>query len=391
VPPGLIPPFPLYADASFPTGPEQASVGVQDGAPSSSQRLFGILGGDAVAREDFASATASFGSVSSPAGLPASAVTGLERLRSTIEGLTGGGTPAPIAAVADTLFSITGGDASVETVRDGRALRASASARVAGVSLLGGLFTIGAIESTMTMEWQDPASEPIVTSQTDVLDARLAGIPIRFTSEGFEVAGNLLPVPAEELINQLVGDLGGSFRIGVERSDENSAAVTALAFDFDGVLVPGIDGLPPIPLVTDERDIVHLALGAIAMNYTSAVETIPALPPPAPPAALPPTATAVELPPAAPAPAMDALPGLAAPTASGSVPSTPVSDSSVPARFTELVGAATSTRLAWMAGLLLPLAALWWIILAGARLGLFQTTPQTALPLAAPTTPGGNR
>lgn len=394
VPPGLIPPYALYADASYPTGPEQASVGAQGEEPSGGQRLFGILAGNAVAREDFAAATATFGDGSSPFALPAEAAAGLEQLRSTIQGLVGGGAPAPIASAADTVFSVTGGDASVETERDGRSVRATATARLTGVSLLGGTFTIGAVESTMTMEWPDPAGEPVTTSQTDIFDARLVGLPIRFTSEGFEFAGNVLPAPVEDIINQLVVERGGSFRLGEERSDETGAAVTALVFDFDGVLVEGVDGTPPIPFLTGERDIVHLSMGGIAMRYASAVRTIPALPTPAPPtvSAASPTAAGLLPAPAAPATpnAAPATPDVTGPTASGAVPSSPsLANSSAATRFTEFIGAAAPSRLAWMAGLLLPLAAVWWTLLAATRLGLFQTMPQTAVPIASSTTPGG--
>lgn len=393
VPPGLIPPFPLYADASYPTGPEKASVGGQVGEPGGEQTILGLLAGNAVAREDFGSATASFGHGSSPFALPAGARAGLDQLRATLQGLVRGASPAPIAGVEDAIFSITGGDASVETERDGAALRATASARLAGVSLLGGIFSIGAIESVMTMEWPDPASPPTVRSQTDILDARMLGLPIRFTSEGFEFAGNVLPAPVEDLINQLIVEQGGSFRLGEERSDETGAAVTALVFDFDGVLVETPDGVPPIPLVTNERDIVHLTMGAIAMKYASDVYAIPAVPTPVPatPSPAPPTAAGL---PAPNAPAAPSLPAAASPAAApptGLVSTAPASSSNAPARYTEFIGAAAPTRLAWMAGLLLPLAAAWWVVLAGARLGLFQTIPRAPLPPASPTTPGGHR
>jgi hypothetical protein len=62
----------------------------------------------------------------------------------------------------------------------------------------------------------------------------------------------------------MLAQRGGLVRVGGFRIAESRADVAALAFDFDGELLPDIPGL-----LNSERDIIHLTIGAAGTTFFS--------------------------------------------------------------------------------------------------------------------------
>jgi hypothetical protein len=394
IPPGVIPPYPLYADASYPSGPFTAHVGADVHNFQTGVGLAGLLSGSSVARQDDARASAQFGrGTSGPVSVPASGAAGLGGLTRLVQKLLGGAASEdPIAAEKDSLFSVTTGEATVAVKRTGHALTESAISRLTGVSLLGGLITIGQAESTMSLDIPEPGRTPKIQSRTDVTDIRLLGLPIRVTDKGLEFVGNSVPLPVATAINDLIASRGGSFRIAQHRSASDTAAVSALVFDFDGVLVAGIPGLPPIPFVTNEHQQVHLAMGAISLGFSSSADRLPvpdSIPPSSdqtssspssggqPPSGSGLSATIPDVPTSTPA-GVDLSKSTAAP--GPAIAPEPPTSPSAPGRRgfgLEVLGLQSPIRLTWIAGLLLPASAAWLAALAAARFRMLRTRPQS--------------
>lgn len=233
VPPGVVPQYPLYADAKFPTGPEQATVGVSQDLPSGPATAVGVRGHSEAAAER-ATATAS-----------------LTELAGGSEGLAG-------------LVTVQGAATDGELVHDGRSIEGVLRARLTGVKLLGGLVEIGTIESKVQLRMPDPLKAPEVASTTTTIgDIRIAGSPLPSGSPS-QLAD------AVERVNEVLEPSGLWLEAAVPTEADGVLGITGVRVTFDGEVQPG------------ERDFLQVSLGSASLSYFSELLEVP-LPPPAPP------------------------------------------------------------------------------------------------------------
>lgn len=280
VPAGLIPTYPLYADATYPAGPASAEVGNRQDVPLGGGPLLRIGSGAASASENEATAEGRIGRadldpVSIPFAEGAGDVSGaLRQALAPLLAQTGAKRDQAADPASDVLVSIGSGETEVHVRRDGERLVARVTSRLSGVSLLGGVITMDGLTSTTTLGWAAPGAEPKLATATDVSRARLLGVPIRFTDEGFEFSDSKVPFPllaaVRDAVNAAAGGSGGDLRLGVPVQAENRVGVSAVLFSFDGELVPASIPRPPLPLVgPGERDIFKLGLAGTSLTYVS--------------------------------------------------------------------------------------------------------------------------
>lgn len=274
VPPGFVPPYPLFADAGFPSGPATAEAGVRQDVPVRDESFFKSASGRATAEKDSATAQARFARVDNESPQSASARRLLageagrtqlaDLVRAASSGLRAAGVPVADTDSDGTLVEFAAGESRAAVKREGTQVTSSAEGRMLGVRLLGGLFTISEIRGGLDLTWKNPGEKPAVERTALVSGAEFLGVPVAFTDNGFEFQGNSVPVPVEAAINQMVAQRGGVFRLGDSQVAGSRADVAALAFDFDGQLQPEIPGV-----LSAERDIAHLTLGAAATTFFS--------------------------------------------------------------------------------------------------------------------------
>lgn len=280
VPPGLTPPYPLFADANYPSGPERAEAGIRQDVPLTEAPFLRGVSGQASARLDEASAQARFARVDHEAPSAAAARrimvaeagrAGLSGLvRESVAALRGAGLPARPTESSGALVEFAAGESASSVARAGTRLTSKAEGRLLGVSLLGGLFTIREVRGAVDVAWEHPDQKPVVKRTAAVSGAEFLGMPVTFTERGFEFQGNAVPVPVEETLNRFVAERGGAFRVGGFRVSESRADVAALVFDFDGEIQPDVPGL-----LSSERDIVHLTMGAAGATFFSQLGQAP--------------------------------------------------------------------------------------------------------------------
>lgn len=235
VPPGVVPPYPLYADAKFPTGPEQATVGVSQDVPSGGAELEGVRGHSEATAER------------------AAAEASVSDLKGGAEGLAG-------------VVRMRGAATDGELLHEGRSLQGTLRTRLTGVELLDGLVEIGTIETKVRLQMTDPLKAPEVASATTTMsDIRLAGTVALPSETAAQLAD------AIKQINELVSASGLRLEVAVPTEDDGVLGITGLRMTFDGEIQPG------------ERDFVQVSLASARLSYFSELLEMP-LPPPAPPA-----------------------------------------------------------------------------------------------------------
>lgn len=234
VPPGVVPPYPLYADAKFPTGPEQATAGVSQDIPSAGAGLEGVTGHSEATAER------------------AAAETSVSNLKGDATGLAG-------------LIAIRGAATEGELLHKERSLEGMLRTRLTGVELLGGLVEIGTIETKVRLKMTDPRKAPEVASATTTMgDVRIAGV-------GLLPAGTVAQLAdAVAQINELVSPSGLTLEVAVPTREEGVLGITGLRMTFDGEIQPG------------ERDFVQVSLASARLSYFSELVEVPT--PPATPA-----------------------------------------------------------------------------------------------------------
>lgn len=283
VPAGIIPTYPLYADASFPAGPASAEVGNRQDVPLGGGTLLQLVSGRAEASEDEAFAEGVIGRLTAdPTSVPFAegASGGLEQLRGTLAPMLerfGGQGDAGDSGDSSALVSVGAADTKVRVARDGERLTATVTSEVADVRLLGGLIGIEGITSRTALDWASPSAEPKLTTTSDLGAASLLGVPIRFTEDGFEFASQAIPAPVlrsvREAFERFLGDRGAGLSFGVPVREEGRAGITPVAFSFDGEFFPPEIPRPPLPLVgPGERDTVKIGLAGTSVSFVSRYE-----------------------------------------------------------------------------------------------------------------------
>lgn len=283
VPPGVIPQYPLYANAGYPNGQRSGTVGVQYAPPGSSQDAAAAVSGKAMADLDRASAAASFGTAAvsgpivkkaHPVRVPAlgAARSALPLLLREARLLFRSAGLNPAAESTSDLVSVAGGEAISSVRRSGTGLSAFSEGRALGVSLLGGLIKIDSVRGTVRMTWASPTARPVVTSSSEVVGASVMGFPVTVDGAGLHFLGTTVPLPVEEAVNRLINDRGGRFTVGEKATTANRASVAALSFRFHGVIQPELP-----PLLHAERDDLDLLMGTGVLGYSSTFVKIPVL------------------------------------------------------------------------------------------------------------------
>lgn len=284
VPPGVIPPYPLYANASYPNGQKAATVGAQYTPPGSAQEAAEGVSGKAVADLDRASSLARFGSatLSAPSGTTSSAIRipakGAARealpllFRDVRLLLKGAGLSVPAAESTSDLVHVAGGEATSSALRSGRKLTANSEGRALGVSLLGGLIKIDSVIGSAKMTSASPTARPIFATSSKVAGASVMGFPVTFDATGIHFSGTTVPVPVQDAINAAISSRGGKFTVGENAATKNRAGVAALSLRFHGVFQPEVP-----PLLRAEQDDADLLLGAGVVSYSSALIKLPVI------------------------------------------------------------------------------------------------------------------
>lgn len=285
VPAGIIPTFPLYADANFPAGPPSAEVGNRQDVPLGGGPLLQLVSGRAEAAEDQASAQGVVGRLTAePTSVPFAEGSsgGVEQLRRALAPLLGRFGGQGDAAATSALVSVGAAETKVRVHRDGERLTATVTSEVSDVGLLGGLIGIDGLSSRTTLDWASPSAEPALSTTSDLGAATLLGVPIRFTEDGFEFASQDIPAPVvravREAFVQFAGDRGAGLSLGEPVRGDGRAGITAVAFSFDGEFVPPEIPRPPLPLVGQgERDTVKIGLAGTSLSYVSRYEVFEAM------------------------------------------------------------------------------------------------------------------
>lgn len=276
LPPGFVPPYPLFADSSYPVGDRESFVGQRHRMPLSAEAAF-LRGasGEARAGASFGSAVAELAEMDSE-GLLANqartipmsanqraAVKGLFEQADTV--LARHGVAAPRAEPSGVFLTFGAARATVRVERDRNELVGVARSILTDVTLLGGLVTFAAIESELSVHWSGPSQQPVLERRYTFGDARIAGVEAGYDGGMLHFAGRDAPaagVPLAELLTEL---FAGRARVSVDRSDAdaNSSSLVPLSFEFTGEFQPG------------EFDSGGFSLGAISLRYFSSEAPLP--------------------------------------------------------------------------------------------------------------------
>jgi hypothetical protein len=220
-PAGLVPAWPLSADANYPSGPADAVSGL--GTDTSVPTDPGLLHGESHAELDHGSGRARVG-----------------------------------GAALSGLFDIRGIASSVDVKREGTHLIGRAQATLTGVSLLDGLIRFESLGSVVTLDWPSPAEKAAVTRTLDAVGLTVAGIPV--------------PVPADaksglaETINTALRAIAGDrFSVAFEQKITEvpgGVEASALRFFVDGKVLPAVP-----PFLGQEVDRFYVDLGISGLSY----------------------------------------------------------------------------------------------------------------------------
>lgn len=269
IPPGLIPTFPLYADAGFPQGQPEAEVGLRQEVPGAGIPLLGVVSGRATATADSTTATATVGGIATSGENP------IGQLGAQLSRLLGVEEPSNV------LLDIGTATTSGELHRDERALSGVVQSRIGDISLLGGLLELQGVSARVELDWPDPEAEPVVKTSTDIGSLRVLGLPAAVTPDGglslLGPLGSLLSPSVQAAFDQA----GLHIRPGAERVEDGVASATALEIVYDAPTpeIPGVIG--------SEQPNVLLAIGSASMTFTGELVRFPVPPlPPTPPASV---------------------------------------------------------------------------------------------------------
>jgi hypothetical protein len=221
LPGGLVPAWPLYADANFPSGPADAVAGA--GTDRSVPIDLGLLHGQSHAELDH--------------GTGRSRVAGTE-----------------LKGIVDT----DGIASDVDVKREGTHLIARAQTSLSGVDLLSGLVHFESLGSVVTLDWPSPQEKAVVTKTIEAAGMTVAGLPIPTPKD--------LQSKLGETITKALQSIGGKqFTIGFQpRVTEGDGAVeiSALEFFVDGKVLPAFP-----PFLNEENDRAYVELGVTSLTY----------------------------------------------------------------------------------------------------------------------------
>lgn len=275
LPPGFIPPYPLYADAAYPTGPETVEVGNSHAVPTAGIPVAQVFHGRGEATLDGAKGKAvvtgaqladaqAFGAGAVPDG-------GYRQLAAALAPVLAAAGLSPRAEEpSDVLAEVDVGEADGRGARHGLALSGSLHSSATGVRLLGGLLRISDLSGTLSLEWPSPDAAPAVQPAWSVGEATLMNVAVRFGRKGIEIANTAVPASVSDQVNQVIGQFGFRFQAGEERRSDRAASVSALSVVFDRTLpaVPGVIG--------SEHPVVGFTLGSASLTFDSSLVTFPA-------------------------------------------------------------------------------------------------------------------
>jgi hypothetical protein len=220
-PAGLVPPWPLSADANYPSGPADAVSGF--GTDASTPTDPGLLHGESHAELDH----------------------GTGRARAGGAALSG-------------LFDVRGMASSVDVKRKGSRLIGRAQATLNGVSLLGGLVRFELLGSLVTIDWPSPAEKAAVTKTLEAAGLTIAGVPVPVPKDAQSDLG--------ETINSALRTIAGDrFAVGFDQKVteiDGGVEVSALRFFVDGKVLPAVP-----PFLGQEIDRFYVDLGISGLSY----------------------------------------------------------------------------------------------------------------------------
>jgi hypothetical protein len=220
-PAGLVPPWPLSADANYPTGPADSVSGF--GTDTSVPTDPGLLHGESHAELDH----------------------GTGRARVAGAALSG-------------LFDVRGMASSVDVKREGTRLIGRAQATLTGVSLLDGLIRFESLASLVSIDWPSPAEKAVVTKQLDAAGLTVAGLPVPVPKDARSDLGTTI----NTALRTIAGD---RFSVAVEPKTtevDGGAEVSALRFFVDGNVVPAVP-----PFLGQEIDRFYVDLAVSGLSY----------------------------------------------------------------------------------------------------------------------------
>jgi hypothetical protein len=221
LPGGLVPPWPFYADANFPSGPADAVAGA--GTDKSMPGDLGVLHGQSHAERDH--------------GVGRSRVAGAE-LKGMVE--------------------TDGMSSDVDVKREGSHLIARAQTSLSGVNLLSGLLHFESLGSVVTLDWPSPNEKALVTKQFEAAGMTIAGLPVPTPKD--------LEADLGETITKALQTLAGKqFTIGFQpRITEADGAIEIAALEFfvNGKVLPAFP-----PFLNQENDRAYVELGVTSLSY----------------------------------------------------------------------------------------------------------------------------
>ncbi|MEW6477730.1 MAG: choice-of-anchor P family protein [Actinomycetota bacterium] len=220
-PAGLVPAWPLSADASYPSGPADAVSGF--GTDQSVPTDPGLLHGESHAELDH----------------------GTGRARAGGAALSG-------------LFDIRGMASSVDVKREGTRLVGRAQATLTGVSLLDGLIRFESLASLVTIDWPSPAEKAAVTRQLEAAGLTVAGLPVPVPKDTQSNLGTTMNTALRTIA-------GERFSVAFEPKSTEVAGgvkVSALRFFVDGKVLPAVP-----PFLGQEIDRFYVDLAVSALSY----------------------------------------------------------------------------------------------------------------------------
>lgn len=220
-PAGLVPPWPLSADASYPSGPADAVSGF--GTDTSVPTDPGLLHGESHAELDHGTGRARVG-----------------------------------GAALSGLFDIRGMASSVDVKREGTHLIGRSQATLTGVSLLDGLVKFESLGSIVTLDWPSPAEKAAVTKRLDAVGLTVGGLPVPVPKD----AQSTLASTVNTALRTIAGD---RFAVAFEQKTtevDGGVEVSALRFSVDGKVLPAVP-----PFLGQEIDRFHVDLGISGLSY----------------------------------------------------------------------------------------------------------------------------
>lgn len=269
-PPGLVPAYPLYADAKYPVGPPTASLGTSSPAPVPGTGPVEVASASAAAEPDSASGQARLGGLGGAGSTPASgfgiavpsasepAVRDLFHKVASILAQSGHTTVAT-AEPDGTMVAMDNGSVAAWAGRSGTVLRAEVRSTMGGVELLGGLVRVGRMRTTAALEWPSPSVPAKPSFTTSLADISILGVPALIDSGGIHLQQGAAPAPAADQVTRAFAEHGVSFGPGVTTTDKETAQGSALRFAFEGEVQPG------------ETDTFVVDFGRAALSFYAAM------------------------------------------------------------------------------------------------------------------------